>query len=337
MAAVHTSKADFVERGLQLLPPPDPECSICHEELQAPSPSAKITKDLGYTHVAVKVVDCGHIFGAECLGTWLKTSNTCPMCRRVLFPQDVQRSAQSYLSIQELAAGVQDVHLFLDAGVQHFRTQRQVFEALVRVREQLTQDSQQRPGDAEVVPADSVSESRQQSNRSLVDMNDRSPDAMQILRYLHMSHFETLMSTLEPTRRFSDGIDEQHRAGINTANNVNGTSIDQFVVRSDTEGDTDNTLGDRIEVEADSESNIDSIQGQLGSVIDEEHRELAIGYSDGVGAFSALDSRDQASNFDSLMGSHSSIVAHDGSILDFQSGDGEDDKEGWVDDNESVN
>ncbi|KAH3668515.1 hypothetical protein OGAPHI_002269 [Ogataea philodendri] len=43
--------------------------------------SSKLTqKDVEYTHVPVEM-PCGHIFGRSCLREWLKTNNSCPLCR----------------------------------------------------------------------------------------------------------------------------------------------------------------------------------------------------------------------------------------------------------------
>ncbi|KAF2243701.1 hypothetical protein BU26DRAFT_107289 [Trematosphaeria pertusa] len=47
------------------------------------SNSAAITYN---THTAVKIKACGHVFGVSCLQRWLFSHQTCPMCRKVLFP-----------------------------------------------------------------------------------------------------------------------------------------------------------------------------------------------------------------------------------------------------------
>ena len=33
-------------------------------------------------------LDCAHIMGRKCLTQWIRTNNSCPLCRRVLFPAD---------------------------------------------------------------------------------------------------------------------------------------------------------------------------------------------------------------------------------------------------------
>jgi len=62
---------------------PDDICGICREDFDVES-SASLRR-------AVLLQDCGHIFHAQCICTWLspptgsKPANTCPACRRVLF------------------------------------------------------------------------------------------------------------------------------------------------------------------------------------------------------------------------------------------------------------
>lgn len=89
--------------GLETVPIPssDPECAICCEDLDAPteqamanssSRSSSLTStlpSLAHPHVSVQIIPCGHIFGAQCLGAWLKEHDTCPMCRRILFRPSV--------------------------------------------------------------------------------------------------------------------------------------------------------------------------------------------------------------------------------------------------------
>ena len=56
-------------------PSEEKTCHICMEEL-----------DSG-TEIAMTIPGCKHVFGSECLANWLKGQNTCPMCRRELFPK----------------------------------------------------------------------------------------------------------------------------------------------------------------------------------------------------------------------------------------------------------
>ncbi|KAL1801410.1 hypothetical protein ACET3X_001752 [Alternaria dauci] len=37
--------------------------------------------------VGIELKTCGHIFGKTCIETWLEDSNSCPMCRKVLYPK----------------------------------------------------------------------------------------------------------------------------------------------------------------------------------------------------------------------------------------------------------
>lgn len=45
----------------------DPECAICNENLGEKEPAVR--------------VPCGHIFGAGCIESWLRSHHTCPNCR----------------------------------------------------------------------------------------------------------------------------------------------------------------------------------------------------------------------------------------------------------------
>ncbi|CAD6567925.1 MAG: hypothetical protein ASARMPRED_001190 [Alectoria sarmentosa] len=87
MAEAFLSQLPYVGRGI--LGQEDQRCSICMEDYgTAPSASGIIER-------AVKL-PCNHILGSECISIWLSApaqggggNNTCPICRRVLFP--VQR------------------------------------------------------------------------------------------------------------------------------------------------------------------------------------------------------------------------------------------------------
>ena len=43
---------------------------------------------------------CGHLLGRRCIGRWLETCNTCPLCRRVLYEEDGESPA--FLELQEI-------------------------------------------------------------------------------------------------------------------------------------------------------------------------------------------------------------------------------------------
>ncbi|KAF1918018.1 hypothetical protein BDU57DRAFT_537630 [Ampelomyces quisqualis] len=68
------TKTDFMANHIEKLE----TCGICYEPFDA-------------THVATRIqgLKCQHIFGWTCLNKWLNSnaeqSNTCPMCREVLF------------------------------------------------------------------------------------------------------------------------------------------------------------------------------------------------------------------------------------------------------------
>ena len=52
----------------------DQHCSICHEEFESQSSDSR-------PEHAVKL-QCSHIFGSECIKTWVRSHNSCPVCRQ---------------------------------------------------------------------------------------------------------------------------------------------------------------------------------------------------------------------------------------------------------------
>ena len=49
---------------------------------------------------------CGHLMGRTCIERWLKTCNTCPLCRHVLFEQGDDAESPAFLELQELLQGL---------------------------------------------------------------------------------------------------------------------------------------------------------------------------------------------------------------------------------------
>jgi hypothetical protein len=96
--------------GLKIvdIPAEEPECAICREDLDAPVETSEAQQSTASAnasptlilerleHRAVKIIPCGHVFGAECLDRWLKENNTCPMCRKVLFKRALPTQQYAY-------------------------------------------------------------------------------------------------------------------------------------------------------------------------------------------------------------------------------------------------
>ena len=53
--------------------PGETSCSICKEPFNSESPLQ---------------LPCGHVMGRKCISRWFETSNTCPLCRTVIFQQE---------------------------------------------------------------------------------------------------------------------------------------------------------------------------------------------------------------------------------------------------------
>jgi len=115
---LYATKAAFLASDMKAcpMPPSDPSCPICREDLQPHEPEAlsvglsgeaaqngnHITngsaEEHGTTavnsapaepkedHSPVKVTCCSNIFGRNCLETWLTRGNSCPFCRAEFFP-----------------------------------------------------------------------------------------------------------------------------------------------------------------------------------------------------------------------------------------------------------
>ena len=58
---------------------PNGDCVICMEE------TGKANRETGSIELQLRL-RCSHVIGSGCLLTWLKEHNSCPMCRREVFP-----------------------------------------------------------------------------------------------------------------------------------------------------------------------------------------------------------------------------------------------------------
>ncbi|KAF2503000.1 hypothetical protein BU16DRAFT_26271 [Lophium mytilinum] len=88
-SSLPSSFEDFLEHNLTNIDASNPtipdSCYICHEELDATHQASQITG----------IPDCSHIFGRDCLVTWVSSNNanrnSCPMCRTTLYVQPLSR------------------------------------------------------------------------------------------------------------------------------------------------------------------------------------------------------------------------------------------------------
>ncbi|KAL9065058.1 MAG: hypothetical protein Q9161_008477 [Pseudevernia consocians] len=58
---------------------PEERCTICLEEY------GTLSRDTGNLEVAIRL-PCNHTVGSACIATWLRSNNTCPVCRHAFFP-----------------------------------------------------------------------------------------------------------------------------------------------------------------------------------------------------------------------------------------------------------
>jgi hypothetical protein len=93
---VFADKAAFTALGLEAITPSathlSQDCYICTHPLDVTPTStptsftlAHATTHLRRPHAAVRIISCSHMHGAQCLDAWLEVSNTCPICKRLLF------------------------------------------------------------------------------------------------------------------------------------------------------------------------------------------------------------------------------------------------------------
>ena len=76
--------------------PNDTVCHICMDEFgssEDPEPPVKLP--------------CGHVIGRNCISRWLKTNNSCPLCRRVVLPQDKTCHREEFLALRRLQFSMQ--------------------------------------------------------------------------------------------------------------------------------------------------------------------------------------------------------------------------------------
>lgn len=97
--STYSSRDAFLEHGIVPAAPDESDaiCPICHEAYVNASHSDHITDSLpkaheesrqddeNVDHAASRILTCGHIYGSDCIRTWLETADTCPMCRKKLF------------------------------------------------------------------------------------------------------------------------------------------------------------------------------------------------------------------------------------------------------------
>lgn len=104
--------------------PCPPNCTICLEPLTI-TPSDTASNE----EYAVTVDLCGHIFGHDCLTTWMREHDTCPVCRIEFFtlPEPIVQSQVRVDSPEHFALGVyvlgnSSLEVSINSAVQSMRS-----------------------------------------------------------------------------------------------------------------------------------------------------------------------------------------------------------------------
>lgn len=81
---IYASKIAFIVLGLEQVAPSNAhmyqDCYICKDPLDININ----TKASAAHHSAVRIRDCGHMHGQDCLNAWLDAGNCCPTCKHFL-------------------------------------------------------------------------------------------------------------------------------------------------------------------------------------------------------------------------------------------------------------
>ena len=78
----------------------DQDCVICLQEIGKKDP------DTGVAESQVRL-PCEHVVGSNCITVWLRTNNSCPLCRRVFFPAHREQDLED-INVQNQEENYQD-------------------------------------------------------------------------------------------------------------------------------------------------------------------------------------------------------------------------------------
>ena len=75
---------------------------------------------------------CGHVVGRSCISRWLTTSNSCPLCRRVLFSRN-RATSEGESSIERLLESIGLAPPYIDVAMEYVDITRQYVEVEMRL------------------------------------------------------------------------------------------------------------------------------------------------------------------------------------------------------------
>ncbi|KAI8935224.1 hypothetical protein NX059_007813 [Plenodomus lindquistii] len=163
---VFPSKDSFFRLGVHLIAPStshaSQDCFVCKHPLAIHPPSrAKFLT----SHLALRIIRCGHVLGVDCLGAWIETSNTCPICARMLFENNTHAITQ------------EDVNAIVNA-LGHVCSERRIMHALARCMQKQDRDEvQMRRGNEESMRRDAQAEAERRNAFGMTEADWEEIDA----------------------------------------------------------------------------------------------------------------------------------------------------------------
>ncbi|KAI4951669.1 hypothetical protein J4E86_007085 [Alternaria arbusti] len=200
---LYASKAAFVASDMKTcpMPPSDPSCPICREDLQpqesealSASPSSEVAQngnpitngsahDHGTTavnsapaepnedHSPVKVTCCNNIFGRNCLESWLTRGNSCPFCRAEFFPS---HTVPTGMTFEWFARLIERAEARTDAGLEAARAR--YTEGMQAAHVRYTESMVARYTESMEAAASGITVLRRRDLRTLEALQQASPD-----------------------------------------------------------------------------------------------------------------------------------------------------------------
>ncbi|KAI4618321.1 uncharacterized protein J4E87_007989 [Alternaria ethzedia] len=200
---LYTTKSAFLASDMKAcpMPPSDPSCPICREDLQPQEPEALSAGPSGEVaqngatvtassaedndpiaansapaepnedHSPVKVTCCNNIFGRSCLEAWLTRGNSCPFCRAEFFPS---RTVPTEMTFEWFAQLIERAEARTDARLEAARAR--FTEGMGAAHARFTEDMVARYIQRMEAAASGITGIRRRDLRTLEALQQAGPD-----------------------------------------------------------------------------------------------------------------------------------------------------------------